>query len=160
MIVVSDTSPICYLLLIGEIELLAKLYGKVLIPQVVQQELLDAASPEVVRNWIGNPPGWLEIEIVDLNVSEGLTDLEILDPGEKSAIALAQQRKADLIIIDDGLGRQVACSLGLKITGLLGVLDEAAKRDLVNFPQAILCLQTTTFRASAQLIQSLLERYR
>lgn len=48
MIVVSDTSPICYLLLIGEIDLLPQLYGQMLIPQVVQQELADERSPFLV----------------------------------------------------------------------------------------------------------------
>ena len=56
MIVVCDTSAICYLLLIGEIELLAQLYGKVLIPQVIQNELADDRSPSVVQAWISQPP--------------------------------------------------------------------------------------------------------
>ena len=64
-----------------------------------------------------------------------------------------------MIIIDDGLGRNIARSRGLRVTGLLGVLDEAAKQKLVDFPQAIAYLQTTTFRASAKLIQSLLQKY-
>lgn len=159
MIVISDTSPICYLLLIGEIELLAKLYGKVFIPQVVQQELSDVDSPTVVRNWIENPPNWLGIEAVDLSAGQDLSDLDSLDPGEKAAIILAKQREAGLIVIDDGLGRKVARSCGLRVTGLLGVLDEAAQQNWVDFPQAIYSLQQTTFRASAPLIQSLLQRY-
>ena len=64
-----------------------------------------------------------------------------------------------MIIIDDGLGRNIARSRGLRVNGLLGVLDEAAKRKLVDLPQAIASLQTTTFRASAKLIQSLLQKY-
>ncbi len=159
MIVISDTSPICYLLLIGEIELLQKLYGSVLIPQVVQQELSDVASPAVVRNWIENPPDWLGIETVDLSAEEDLSDLETLDPGERAAIILAKQRVADLMIVDDGLGRKVARTCGFRVTGLLGVLDDAAQQNLVDFPQAISSLRKTSFRASAQLIQSLLQRY-
>jgi len=61
MIVVADTSPICYLLLIGEIELLPQLYERVLIPQVVQQELVNKRSPAVVQAWISQPPQWLTI---------------------------------------------------------------------------------------------------
>ncbi len=86
-------------------------------------------------------------------------DLDALDPGERAAIVLAEQQGANLIIIDDSLGRQVAQSFGLRVTGLLGVLDEAARQNLVDFPKAISRLQETTFRASSQLIQSLLQRY-
>lgn len=56
MIVVADTSPICYLLLIAEIDLLPRLYKQVLIPQVVQQELLHERSPQQVQTWIKQPP--------------------------------------------------------------------------------------------------------
>jgi predicted nucleic acid-binding protein len=156
MIVVSDASPICYLLLIGEIKLLTQLYGQVLIPSVVQQELSHERSPLLVQNWINNPPQWLIIESVNI-VSE--QNLEVLDAGEKAAIILAEQQEASLIIIDDGLGRDIARSRGLKVIGLLGVLDEAAKRKWVDFPQAITSLKATTFRASTQLLQSLLRQY-
>lgn len=156
MIVISDTSPICYLLLIGEIELLPQLYGQVLIPKTVQHELSDARSPVSVQTWINCPPEWLIIQTVDVPTN---TNLDGLDPGEQAAIILAQQQNANLIIIDDLLGRQVAQSYGLRVTGLLGVLDEAAQQNLVDFPQAISRLQKTTFRVSSQLIQSLLQRY-
>ena len=86
MIVVCDTSPICYLLLIGEIQLLPQLYGKVLIPQVIQNELADERSPSVVKAWISQPPEWLVIQTVDV-VSDG--DLDNLDSGERDAIMLA-----------------------------------------------------------------------
>jgi len=63
MIVVSDTSPVCYLLLIGEIALLPQLYGQVLIPQAVQQELADERSPAIVQEaWISQPSEWLVIQ--------------------------------------------------------------------------------------------------
>lgn len=156
MIVVSDTSPICYLLLIGEIELLPQLYGQVLIPRIVQQELSDTRSPVSVQNWSNRPPEWLVVQTVD---APSNSDLDALDPGERAAIVLAEQQGANLVIIDDSLGRQVAQSRGLRVTGLLGVLDEAARQNLVDFPKAISRLQETTFRASSQLIQSLLQRY-
>lgn len=156
MIVVSDTSPICYLLLIREIELLPQLYGQVLIPRIVQQELSDARSPISVQNWGNRPPEWLVVQTVEF-ASDG--DLDALDPGEQAAIVLAEQQRANLVIIDDLLGRQIAQSRGLRVTGLLGVLDEAARQNLVDFPKAISRLQETTFRASSRLIQSLLQRY-
>jgi predicted nucleic acid-binding protein len=85
--------------------------------------------------------------------------LEDLDPGEREAILLAEGLNAGLVIIDDLLGRKIARSRGLRVTGLLGVLDEAARQELIGFPNAIARLQQTTFRASDRLIQSLLSRY-
>lgn len=154
MIVVCDTSPICYLLLIGEIQLLPQLYGQVLIPQVIQNELADERSPTVVQAWISQPPEWLVIQRIDV-ASDG--DLDNLDPGERDAIMLVAVG-ADLIIIDDLLARQMAISLDLRVTGLLGVLNEANRQKLIDFPGAIARLQQTTFRASSKLIQLLLQQ--
>ncbi len=156
MIVVSDTSPICYLLLIGEIELLPQLYGQVLIPRIVQQELSDDRSPVAVKNWIKAPPKWLIIQDVTVPADK---DLDLINAGEKAAIILALQEGANLIIIDEALGRKVARNKGLKVTGLLGILDRAAQQNLVDFPQAIAALERTTFRASSKLIESLLSQY-
>jgi predicted nucleic acid-binding protein len=83
MIVVSDTSPICYLLLIDQISILQELYELVVIPQAVADELNALESPPVVRNWIANPPDWLQIQIVSASSRSGL---EKLDPGEQEAI--------------------------------------------------------------------------
>ncbi|PSF33318.1 DUF3368 domain-containing protein [Aphanothece hegewaldii CCALA 016] len=157
MIVVSDTSPICYLLLIGEIELLPKLYKQVLIPDIVRQELSNARSPDLVQQWINNPPEWLIIETVNLPINN---DLELLDAGEQAAIILAEQQKASLIIIDDGLARKIACDQGLRVTGLLGVLDEATRQNLVDLPAAITLLRKTTFRVSSSIIDSLIVRHK
>ena len=62
MIVVSDTSPINYLVLIGEIELLAQLFTRVLAPETVARELLHPGAPEAVRRWANQPPAWFEID--------------------------------------------------------------------------------------------------
>ncbi|KYC35754.1 DNA-binding protein [Scytonema hofmannii PCC 7110] len=156
MIVVSDTSPICYLLLIGKIDVLHQLYGQVLIPKIVQKELTDPRSPGIVQAWIQTPPRWLVIQSVNTLSDE---NLNTLDPGERDAIVLAEQQKADLVIIDDLLGRQIAQFRGLRVTGLLGVLDEAARQNLLDFPESINRLQQTTFRASSKLIQALLQKY-
>jgi predicted nucleic acid-binding protein len=74
MLVVSDTSPLCYLLLIGEIQILTQLYHQVLIPKIVQDELLHEESAIVVQNWINDPPGWLIIRNIDISGSQ---DLEV-----------------------------------------------------------------------------------
>ena len=154
MIVISDTSAICYLLLLNEIEVLPKLYGQIIITTIIQQELSHPSSPTSVQNWINNPPKWSEIDYIDVPRD---SSLDVLDIGEQTAIILAEHKAADLLIIDDALGRKIALSRGLKITGLLGVLNEAAKRGLLDLPDVINRLQKTTFRASSKLLQLLLE---
>jgi predicted nucleic acid-binding protein len=155
MIVVSDTSPLCYLLLIEQIHLLPLLYNRVVIPQAVREELRHESSPAVVQAWIRNPPKWLEVQEVDLPSNPGLSSLDL---GEQEAIFLLEQLKADLIVLDDLQGRKVARSRNLRVTGLLGVLEEVARQNLVDLPAALERLQQTTFRASPQLIQLLLDR--
>jgi predicted nucleic acid-binding protein len=155
MIVISDTSPILYLVLIGQIELLPQLYQRIFIPETVRAEMRDAGAPLVLRQWMTAPPQWLEVCVVQPSSQAGL---ERLDPGEKAAIELAQQINADLLILDDRAGRQAALNLGLKITGLLGILKDAATLGLVNLPEILDRLLTeTNFRASPKLIKSLLQ---
>jgi predicted nucleic acid-binding protein len=93
---------------------------------------------------------------------ENPPDVELiqLDLGEQEAIALAEQLRANLIIVDDRDARQMALERGLNVIGLLGVLGVAAQQNLINFSVAIGRLQQTTFRASPVLIESLLERFR
>jgi predicted nucleic acid-binding protein len=68
--------------------------------------------------------------------------------------------RADLIILVEKAARQLATERGLWVTGLLGVLDEAATRGLVDLPVAVERLRQTTFRASPRLLEALLQRHR
>lgn len=135
MIAVSDTSPICYLILLRQIDLLRRLYGQVAIPQAVQDELADARSPEQVRQWIAQPPEWLEIQPAS---SQPDTKLAALDLGEQSAILLVEQLGADLLVIDEMVGRRVARSRGIPVIGTLGILEEAGRLGWINLPAALL----------------------
>lgn len=156
MIVVSDTSPVCYLVLVGQIDLLPRLYGQVVIPQAVQNELVDARSPVQVQQWISQPPDWLKVQPVSLSPD---TALEILDWGEQSAILLVEQLGADLLAVDEMVGRRMARSRGLRVIGTLGILEEAGRLGWINLPFVLEQLRQTTFRVSEQLIQQILERY-
>ena len=156
MIVVSDTSPICYLVLVGEIELLPQLFKEIVIPQAVYNELTSTSAPAILQNWSEEIPKWLLINDVDPVQDQQLNRLDL---GEKEAIILAEKLKAGLIIIDEKAARKIAIDRGLKVTGLLGVLEIAIKQDLIDIKTAIEKLQKTSVRASPQLIQSLLDRY-
>lgn len=153
MIVVADTSPINYLLLIDQIDLLPRLFQAIIIPDVVRDEMVDPSAPSVLQQWINNPPPWLVVQAVS-----GIDEtLNTPDPGEQAAITLAQTLPADLLIIDERLGRRVASDRGIPIIGTLGILDDAARQGLVELSDVIARLQQTNFRISRRIIQQLLD---
>jgi len=156
MIAVVDASPLCYLVLIGEIDLLPQLFSQVMVPHAVILELLHEDAPEVVRNWASNLPMWISVEETADVISPGM---EKLQAGERGAIFLAESIKADIIVIDEKAARLVAGQLGFSVTGILGVLGEAATRGLVDLTGAIDRLRRTSFRCSPALFKATLERY-
>lgn len=156
MIIVSNTSPINYLILIGEIDILPKLFQQIIIPQAVYSELSDQLAPPLVQAWITNLPNWLKIQSVS-QTSDAIADL--LDPGERAAILLAQELNADLLLLDDMKARQTAKDRGLAIAGILGILDRAATMKLIDLPATIQSLQNTSFWVSDRLLQKLLDKH-
>ena len=117
MIVVSDTSIITSLIHIGREHLLSDLHGAVLIPPAVHQELLRTHA---------RIPAFLEVRPVNDLLMVARLKVE-LDLGEAEAIVLAKEAKADLLLIDEKLGRLVAVREGLRISGLLGLCVDAKR---------------------------------
>lgn len=154
MIVVADTSPLNYLILIGEEKLLPKLFGRVVIPRVVFDELQAAGASVEVREWANNLPEWIEIKQAKLTAGSAL---DILDAGEREAILLAQELAADLLLVDDRQARRAAADFGIAITGTLGILDKAAREGLIDLETAIKRMQKTNFRIADDLIQKLIK---
>ena len=156
-LVVADTSPIRYLVRIGQIDLLPRLFEKIFVPSVVADELRHPSAPPAVRDWMQQPPGWLEV----MPVAE-IDDpaLAALDRGERSAIALGVFLRADLILIDDRKGVVAALSKGFEVTGTLGVLDLAAERGMVDLVDAIDRLKGTNFRYRQELFDVLLKKHK
>ena len=131
-IVVADTGPLNYLLLIEQGSLLPRLFETVHIPEAVHAELSAVGAPEIVREWVATPPPWLLIA-----PTPAITQpLEQLDAGEQAAIALAVQMKAELLLIDDRAGVRAALAHGLEAIGTLGILDQAATAGLIDLPSA------------------------
>lgn len=154
MIVVSDTGPLNYLLWIDAIDLLPQLYGSVIIPEAVRQELAHTNAPERVRQWAAALPEW-----VSVRTPAALLTLP-LDIGEQEAISLAVEIDADLLLIDDRPGREVAEAQALIVTGTLGVLVLAAQHGLLDLEQALDRLRQTNFRVTPALLQASRERLR
>ena len=152
MIVLSDTSPINYLVLTGHIDVLPALFGQVVIPAAVLAELRHPGTPDVVQRWVADPPDWLLIRtpaVVDPHIRLG--------QGEAAAISLAVEMHATLLLIDDRRGRREAEARGLLVAGTLNVLEAAAKRNLLDLPTAIDRLRGTNFHIAEQIIQQALE---
>lgn len=164
MAALSDTSPLSYLILIGEVEVLSALYGEILIPPAVEKELRSPEGPGPPRKWVQKAPAWLQVEQPPREAPEGLSPeteerLRSLDRGERQAIQLAEATGSGLLIIDERDGRKVAKEAGLRITGTLGVLDEAASDGLVDAREVAEQLRETSFRASSELYQWLVDRH-
>ena len=88
MIVVADSGPLHYLILLEHIELLQRFYGQVLVPEPVAGELSAAGASAIVREWITKPPTWVDVRPVPPDAVSMIAD--DLDLGERAAIALAE----------------------------------------------------------------------
>lgn len=154
-VIVSDATPLNYLVVIGTVDVLPKLYGNVLVPPAVIAELNHPKTPALVRAWLAQSPPWLQVVAPSFMPPPSLSQL---DTGEMEAIALALQSRADLLLIDERDGTAVARELGLTAIGTLGVLDLAAQRGLVDLALMFVRLQETTFRAPVKLVAQLLEQ--
>lgn len=149
----SDTSPINYLVLIDAVELLPRLFGEVIIPHAVFNELFHPATPAPVRQFVSARPPWLQIGQVPEQYPEGFVHL---DAGEIEAILLAEQIGARLLLIDDRAGVAMANGRGLKVIGTIGALDAAARKGLIDLKRAFENLEKTTFRMPRRIRQQLL----
>ncbi len=153
MIVISDTSPINYLVLIDEIELLPTLFGTIISPQTVLSELQRVEAPHKVRTWLATNPTWLErrtTSVIDATIALGA--------GECEAISLAKEINADLVLIDDRKARLAAIERGLSVAGTLNILELASIKNLIELSAAFDKLKKTNFRVSQVLLDEALER--
>jgi predicted nucleic acid-binding protein len=156
-LVVADTGPLNYLLLIDAVELLPKLFEKVFTPAAVQAELLDPDAPAIVRAWAAQPPQWLEIRSVAATLDDPAW--RALDVGEREPLALARTVNADLVLMDDRAAVAVAVKQGLTVTGTLGVLDLAARQGLIHLADAFTRLKGTSFRYRPEIMDELLAQH-
>ncbi|HST21601.1 MAG TPA: DUF3368 domain-containing protein [Blastocatellia bacterium] len=154
--VVSDTSPLNYLVLIEQINILSMLYGRVLIPQSVYEELNAPETPEQVRAWRTNLPDWIEVSTEQLAPDAGLIHLHA---GERDAISLALHIGASALIMDERRGREEANKRGVNVIGTLGVIAAAHEKGLLNLPETLDRLRQTTFHVSSKLLAAILQKY-
>ncbi len=155
MIVVSDTSPILSMALIGRLDLLHDLYRSIMIPEAVRAELVTTdqvgAQDVAAAEWISTHP-------IERDATFKLLLREI-DWGEAEAIVLALQTKADVLLIDERKARRVAAYLDLPVVGLLDVLPAAKQQHLISSVKPILdeLMTRARFRVSHKLYQRTLQ---
>src|SRR5579862_6822472 len=130
MIVVADTSPLNYLVLIDEVSILPVLFGHVLLPQAVFRELQHPRTSSKVSEFVTHLPPWLEVRRAT-SIASG--EVMRLDLGEREAIQLALELGISTVLLDEAEGRQLAENLHLEVRGTLGILERGTKLVLLNF---------------------------
>lgn len=123
--VVSNSTPIIALLRIGRLGILEELYGEVIIPKAVHEEVTvkDASALDGF--------GWIDVrDIANIAAKEAFA--ATLHDGEVEVMLLAKEIGAGLIIMDDGLARKHARYLNLTVTGTVGVLLRAKQNGIIN----------------------------
>jgi len=165
MPVVSNTSPLLNLAIIGRLSLLREQFGEIWIPPAVLEELRvgeDLPGSQAVREAIKT--GWLRVEGVKDRPFVQVLQRD-LDRGEAEAIALALQVNAEWTLLDEREGRRVAKSLGLKVTGVMGILIRARREGRLSSLQEAMeeLREKAGFHIRAELIADILrengERY-
>ena len=156
MIVVADTTPLNYLIQLGHVDVLREFYGRVLVPHAVLMEMQHAEAPPEVHAWALGPPEWLErVEVRQLDAS---LPAELGD-GEREAISLALEVKADALLIDEWAWRREATARHLEIAGTLAILLRASLRGYLAFPEALDRLRQCGFRMSKSVEAAMLAYY-
>lgn len=156
---VSNTTPLRYLIAIEQELLLGQLFEKVFVPVAVHEELTDAKTPEAVRRRVLALPVWFEVRTVQ--ETQGTTFPATLHRGERQAILLTEALRADVLLIDEQIGRTIALSRNLPLSGTLGVLERADAMGFVSdFPQVLQQLKASGFFITQALEHQLLDRHR
>ena len=154
-VVVSDTSPLHYLILCSVDAVLPRLFERVIIPPTVFVELQHPNTPTLVQEWMKSLPAWIAVQ-KPTSLDPSLN----VDAGELEAICLAREIHAAAILIDDRAGRSAAVQYGLPVIGTLGLLESAAMRGWINLPQVLERLQQTNTRLDPKLVAAALERHK
>jgi predicted nucleic acid-binding protein len=155
VIVVSDTTPLNYLILTATVHVLPAIFGRVYAPSAVLGELSHARSPEAVRAFAASPPEWLTVQD-PLQVVPTLK----LGGGETAAIALAEELRADWVLLDERKGSRVAQGRGLRVAGTLTILEEAGARGLLDYEETRdRLVNQTTFYATEEVLRESERRF-
>jgi len=155
MIVIADSTCLISLAHISKFDLLKELFGKIVVPQAVFDEVVYMGGNRPGQNELRNS-SWVEvITIKDRLAVEALTT--DLGRGEAEVIVLAKETKANLVVLDDGKARSKAKAMGLEVTGTIGILLYAAKEGWIRFSPIFDSLLASGFRLKKTEYERILE---
>ncbi len=161
MIVVSDTTPLISLMKASRLDVLQQLFGEVLIPTAVFNELTSNESFQEEAQQIRNCPFIRVVSVSETKAVDVLRRSTGLDLGESEAIVFADDNNANVLLMDEAKGRQVAKAMGLFIMGTVGVLLAAFDEKVLSAEDvkaALQRLRQANRRISDSLIQAALEK--
>lgn len=151
--IVSNTTPLIAFARIGELDLLQKIIGYILIPDAVWREVTQAGN-RLGAEEIRNAP-WVESRRVRTIPPELIP---LLDPGETEAIALAEEITASELLLDERAARAIATARGVNIIGTAGLLARAKQRGFVTAVRPFLeHMQVEGFRYSRRFVEGFLK---
>lgn len=157
-VIISDTVPLRYLIEIDAAHILKDLFGTVIVPEKVVEELQRPKTPQMVKDWMQARPDWLEVRKADISL---FTPQRKIGDGEREAFALALELNATAVLLDDDAAAVEACRLRIPTIRLFALLERAAEGNLLDLPQAVDAMRKTTFRLPpAETIDAMLERDR
>lgn len=160
MLIISDTTPIISLMKVGQLDLLKNMFGSVVIPKAVYDELTVNINFEKEINSF-NKCTFVKVETVEnesyVNILRNDTGL---DAGESEAIVMVKEKQADLLLMDERKGRQVAKKMGIRITGTIGILLQAFDESFLtkeDVEQCLMLLKKSNIRISENLCNKVYE---
>lgn len=157
MIVIADTGPINYIVQLGLLSELQAIYGSIILPQAVFDELRNPRAPSKVKDWTSSLPDWVEVR------KPRLADPHLpgqLGAGETEAINLAIELNAGMLLIDDLPGRRAAHERGIPVTGTLTIIVQAAILSSFDLEPVLQQLRSLGFRVSDAVLDSIRHAYR
>ena len=159
MIVVSNASPLIILARIGQLQLLAEFYGRILIPTPVHEEVVIAGRGLPGSREVSDA-SWIEIrDAADGSDSSLVQGTPRLGAGERSAIQLAKELSADLLLLDEWKARRIAQSAGLPVAGCVGILEAGARMGKISdLRQTYINLLRQGIRVDLELLRGSLRR--
>jgi predicted nucleic acid-binding protein len=159
--VISNASPLIALSNISQLELLKDLFQKIIIPKSVYQEVVEEGKDKPGAKEVKKATGkWIEVEEVK-NFEEVQTLRAILDYGESEVIVLAQEVKANLLILDNREPRIFAKHLGFRVIGTIGILILAYEKGFLKNPiEKILELREKGFYISDKLLMEIIKQFK
>ena len=163
MIVISDTTPIISLIKINQLELLNHMFGDVQVPDAVYEELISNSRFQSEAEQILRAEYITKVVVEDKKSVALLRRATGLDAGESEAIILSDEIKADLLLMDELKGRQVAKQMGLNIMGTIGILMTAFEEKLLSADEIEQCaevLRSNGRHISDRLYEQLMEKIR